>query len=61
VERPEHLGRLQIDVTPAGRLDAAMVEAYRAVGVDRIVTMPSAPTVATAEERMAHDAALVMP
>lgn len=61
VERPEQLGHLQIDVTPRGRLDAALVEAYHDAGVDRIVAMPSAPTVATAEERMAHDAALVMP
>jgi len=61
VERPEHFGPLETSITPAGRLDAEMVEAYQAAGVDRLVTMPSAPTLATAEERLAKDAALVLP
>jgi probable F420-dependent oxidoreductase len=61
VERPEHLGPLETSITPAGRLDDQMVDAYREAGVERLVTMPSAPTLATAEERLAKDAALVLP
>lgn len=61
VERPAHLGRLEISVTPPGRLDAATVEAYAAAGVDRIVTMPGARTIEATEERLADDAGLVLP
>jgi probable F420-dependent oxidoreductase len=60
VERPAHLGRLEISVTPAGPLTPAMVEAYADLGVDRIVTMPGAATVSATEARMAADAAVVL-
>jgi probable F420-dependent oxidoreductase len=39
-ERPPSLGRLEISVTPTGRLDAAAVEQYEAAGVDRLVLLP---------------------
>ncbi len=40
VERPGHLGELEVSITPAGRLDAATVEAYAELGVDRLIPQP---------------------
>lgn len=37
VDRPAHLGRLEISVTPRRRLDAAALGAFAATGVDRLV------------------------
>ena len=39
-ERPAGLGRLEITVTPRGRVDAAMVERFAELGVDRLVLTP---------------------
>jgi probable F420-dependent oxidoreductase len=39
-ERPAGLGRLELTVTPAGPLDAAAVERYAELGVDRLVLLP---------------------
>jgi probable F420-dependent oxidoreductase len=41
VERPSHLGRLEITVTPPGRLTPHMVAAYAQLGVDRLVVLPN--------------------
>jgi probable F420-dependent oxidoreductase len=41
VERPDHLGPLEITVTPAEVLDAAVVRAYEDLGVHRLVLMPA--------------------
>jgi probable F420-dependent oxidoreductase len=38
-QRADHLGRLEISITPRGRLDAASIEAYAAMGVDRLIPM----------------------
>ena len=40
VERPAHLGELEISITPAGRLDEATVLAYGELGVDRLIPQP---------------------
>ncbi len=40
VERPEHLGELEISITPAGRLDESAIEAYAQLGVDRLIAQP---------------------
>lgn len=39
-ERPAHLGRLQVTVTPVGPLDRAAIEQYIELGVDRLVVLP---------------------
>ena len=39
-ERPDHLGELEISITPARRLTNDDVEAYAAAGVDRIIVQP---------------------
>jgi probable F420-dependent oxidoreductase len=39
-ERPAELGRLEITVTPTGRLDRASVARYAELGVDRLVLLP---------------------
>jgi len=41
--RPDHLGRLEISITPGrgGSVDRATAEKYAALGVDRLVLMPS--------------------
>lgn len=59
VERPAALGRLEISVTPSGPLTPAMVDAYAAAGVDRIVTMPGSKTVEATAERLSTEAGLV--
>ncbi|MEZ5375577.1 MAG: TIGR03619 family F420-dependent LLM class oxidoreductase [Acidimicrobiales bacterium] len=46
IERPEHLGRLEISVTPNAPIDAAAVERYAALGVDRLILLPD-PTAAS--------------
>ena len=40
VERAESLGRLEISVTPRGRLTAETAAAFAELGVDRLVVMP---------------------
>ncbi len=47
VERPSHLGELEISITPARRLTEADLDAYTAAGVDRLILQPgrSATTV----------------
>jgi len=40
VDRPAHLGKLEISITPARRLRAEDVAAYAKVGVDRIIVQP---------------------
>ncbi|MGI9053584.1 MAG: TIGR03619 family F420-dependent LLM class oxidoreductase [Ilumatobacteraceae bacterium] len=40
VERPSALGRLEISVTPRGRLTAEVAAAFAELGVDRLVVMP---------------------
>ncbi len=42
-ERPAHLGELEITVTPAGRTDAAAVERFGELGVNRLVLLPRLP------------------
>jgi hypothetical protein len=59
VDRPAHLGRLEISVTPSGPLTAELVEAYAAVGVDRLITMPAGKTLESTIERMTSEASLV--
>jgi probable F420-dependent oxidoreductase len=39
-ERPDHLGRLEITITPVGPLDKTIVEAYAQQGVYRMVLLP---------------------
>lgn len=40
VERPAHLGRLEISITPARRLADGDVERYAELGVDRLILQP---------------------
>ena len=40
VERPDHLGPLEISITPRGRLDPETVERFAEAGVHRLVPMP---------------------
>ena len=40
VDRPASLGRLEVTVTPRGRLTAEDAAAFSAMGVDRLVPMP---------------------
>lgn len=40
VERPDHLGELEISITPARRLDADALGAYTELGVDRLILQP---------------------
>ena len=40
VERPAHLGPLEISITPQGLVSAESVAAYEALGVDRLVVYP---------------------
>lgn len=39
-ERPRELGDLELTVTPAGKLDRAVVEQYERLGIDRLVLLP---------------------
>ena len=60
VERPAELGRLEISVTPRGRLDAASIQAFAAAGVDRLVmNTAGAADPDTVAERMQAAAALL--
>lgn len=38
--RPDHLGPLEISVTPVGEFNASVVERYEALGVDRLILLP---------------------
>lgn len=40
VERPASLGKLQISITPKGRLGPGDLEAYAELGVDRLILQP---------------------
>ncbi len=44
VERPAELGRLEISVTPKGRLDADTVKRFADLGVDRLIPFKAAKT-----------------
>jgi probable F420-dependent oxidoreductase len=39
VERPDHLGRLEVSVTPRGRMTPALAGEFAALGVDRLVPL----------------------
>ena len=39
-ERPAELGRLEISITPQGRLKPGDLEAYAELGVDRLILQP---------------------
>jgi probable F420-dependent oxidoreductase len=39
-ERPSHLGRLEITITPSGSVDRGTLARYEALGVDRLVLLP---------------------
>jgi len=39
-ERPVELGRLEISITPPGRLKPGQIEAYAELGVDRLILQP---------------------
>ena len=55
VERPAALGPLEISVTPRpGPIDAALVDAYRAIGVDRLIAYPLPLADADSVERALH-------
>ena len=60
VERPSEIGRLEISVTPRGRLTAGRAEAFAQLGVDRLVVSPRSPadsadeTITTALEAVAR-------
>jgi len=56
--RPAELGRLEISVTPPSfdLPDRALVDAYAAAGVDRLILRPRSDMVAPALERFAADA-----
>ncbi|MCI0347173.1 MAG: TIGR03619 family F420-dependent LLM class oxidoreductase [Chloroflexi bacterium] len=58
VSRPASLGRLEISVTPKGKLDAATVGRYAALGVDRLIVYRPGATAADALEAVARVAAL---
>jgi probable F420-dependent oxidoreductase len=59
VERPSALGRLEISVSPRGRLTPESVAAFAELGVDRLVVIPSADgTLPTIERSVAAIAAL---
>ncbi len=60
VERPVELGRLEITVTPRGRLTRETAAAFAALGVDRVVIYPrddSVDTIAAAIDDAAEAAA----
>ena len=40
VERPDHLGRLEISVTPPVPVDLDLAERYASLGVDRLIVAP---------------------
>jgi probable F420-dependent oxidoreductase len=39
-DRPDELGRLEISITPPGRLEPGDLEAYAELGVDRLILQP---------------------
>jgi hypothetical protein len=57
-QRPPELGRLEISATPPGYdvPDKALVDAYAAVGVDRLIIRPRPDMDAAALERFAAEA-----
>ena len=57
VDRSAALGRLEISVTPRGRIDQTMAQAYADAGVDRLVCRPLPNTDAATIERNLHDLA----
>ena len=60
VQRPSEIGRLEISVTPRGRLTSERAEAFAQLGVDRLVVSPRSPadsadeTITTALEAVAR-------
>ena len=55
VERPDHLGPLEISITPRGRLDGETVERFAEAGVHRLVPMPRGLMVPTDTPAAARD------
>jgi probable F420-dependent oxidoreductase len=52
---------LEISITPPGRIDAGLVEAYAQAGVDRLIVEPARATAAATDELIATIAALARP
>jgi probable F420-dependent oxidoreductase len=50
-ERPPELGRLEISVTPSGRLDRSVVAQYEDAGVDRLILLPEPEAIRTDRHR----------
>jgi probable F420-dependent oxidoreductase len=62
VDRPPHLGPLEITVTPRGRLDRDSVEEFRAAGVHRLVLSPrTGLDQAALEDYVREHAELIVP
>jgi probable F420-dependent oxidoreductase len=59
VTRPAELGRLEISVTPRGRMDADGVRAYADAGVDRLILYPGDRSAEAVEEYLRRHAALL--
>jgi probable F420-dependent oxidoreductase len=57
--RPDHLGPLEISVTPAGPLDAEGVRTFADLGVDRLILHPGALDPDAAEAYLRQHAALI--
>lgn len=59
-DRPDELGRLEISVTPRGRMDKALAEQFFELGVDRLVLIPRpASDIAALEDWVGEMAGLV--
>jgi probable F420-dependent oxidoreductase len=59
VPRPDHLGPLEISITPAGPLDAERVRALADLGVDRLILHPGALDPDATEAYLQQHAALI--
>jgi len=57
-ERPAALGRLELTVTPPGKLDRDLVRRYEDLGIDRLVPLGMAPSVDAALRMIDETAAL---
>lgn len=60
VERPAALGPLDISITPVDLVDAATVDAYAEIGVDRLIVYPRPADDAAQVEQFLHDQAEVV-
>jgi probable F420-dependent oxidoreductase len=59
--RPSHLGKLEISVTPPRDVDAATVERYATLGVDRLILMPRGRRTVDAIEAFVSGVAATLP